>query len=1210
MSETGDFVISAPSIGEEDSDIIDAELVLPAPESDYGSVQSEDKRLYEVEETENNANEDLDEGDSNHARSDKRDEPTREGVAETADSIEDDRDIENTRGYCDAKKDDDGEEPRRPSCGGTSSGKSDPDTDSVSSSVSKRKRGVPIFSPGTRVEAQDFQEKWYPAKVVTVDEEDGDVLIHFEGWSSRYDEWVSMDSPRLRYAPQQSTRKRLNLKSTKKAYKEGEEVLARWADGRKYPAKILEVNADESYMVLFYDGFEKRVKGINIEKMPRDKKGSVTFPKLPQKDTPTKEEAKKTSKEPQTEPKKAPSLVDVQKADSKKVHPHQEKGNSSMRSKDQKSGLKPDGTGKKADKRDGSVSSSSSSSSHSKKKILLVGGKFMAKREDSQEVPLSVRKKSEKKEGVKRKRGFSASDGVNLKRERKSSVTKRDSSGQSSASSSMPSTPAEYSCGFSDNFSHNGDSSATPQFTPDGRRIAPKEFIIEEDHNHFKCTFEGCNKSFRKEPLLQSHLKHYHGSTSPGTATTPSKRRSTDMTLGHASSTPPEKVQTHASTQLQAKEAVQHPAENASKQEADVTVKSESVLSNAEGISEEAAVQNVTEEMTSVAEHLLPSLEQTAAAPVTESTGDTVTAVEPIVLAETSTSAAAAAVADVVACPPVDTLVSAPLPPSVGTASTPVVQKAPRRMRFVPHYESLAKGREKRKIAKTEKALIADMEAAASRRGAHGERKRKRTSSTRSDKSEDGQVKQTTSKESRKLKLSETGTFPSNGDAAEAHSSHPPHHRGKRKRHSLPSVSESQSSHCSVKDHPEPGHMKTIDPVDISSDEIVRCICNCEEESGLMMQCEVCLTWQHGACFSIEEEKDVPDKYVCYSCLNPRARRSQSGNETSSIAKNKQPKMQETKESYSGVRESFRYKHDQDWFTRGEMATFAFLKDNVLPNPRPEPVKATHNLMASMHNVFSALRGMTHKINIASAENHPDLKHFALPWGEGGYAKGNVCGKPSEMTAGEMTDFSRPGRDILVSPFDHTYFGQPECSNGVQEAPDVVVTSLEEPPEEILVQDADGLEVGCVEEVTEPKSEGMLEIDVIAGEEEVVAVADDDEDDDASTSQVLEVPGMEAGPIQEAVQEHVVVPPPADIGNKIDPEVCKKNLLNHIFSMQDQLDLKLTSMEEKLQALENESNAGNNNQSLSEEEEVLKLRLSLKGLMKDLNAVHRLSMFH
>jgi PHD finger protein 20 len=38
----------------------------------------------------------------------------------------------------------------------------------------------------------------YPARVVEVDYDDREVLVHFDRWSSRYDEWIKMDSPRLR----------------------------------------------------------------------------------------------------------------------------------------------------------------------------------------------------------------------------------------------------------------------------------------------------------------------------------------------------------------------------------------------------------------------------------------------------------------------------------------------------------------------------------------------------------------------------------------------------------------------------------------------------------------------------------------------------------------------------------------------------------------------------------------------------------------------------------------------------------------------------------------------------------------------------------------------------------------------------------------------------------------------------------------------------
>lgn len=67
----------------------------------------------------------------------------------------------------------------------------------------------------------------------------------------------------------------------------------------------------------------------------------------------------------------------------------------------------------------------------------------------------------------------------------------------------------------------------------------------------------------------------------------------------------------------------------------------------------------------------------------------------------------------------------------------------------------------------------------------------------------------------------------------------------------------------------------------------------------------------------------------------------------------------------AGVRDSFRYKHDQDWFVRGKMASFGFLRERPAGLPDPEPIRATHDLMCSMHNVHAVLRSVTHKLNVA-----------------------------------------------------------------------------------------------------------------------------------------------------------------------------------------------------------------------------------------------------
>ncbi len=55
------------------------------------------------------------------------------------------------------------------------------------------------LSVGMRLEAMDKYGKWYVAKVMEIEEEEKEVLVHFEKWSSRYDEFIPLNSGRLHF---------------------------------------------------------------------------------------------------------------------------------------------------------------------------------------------------------------------------------------------------------------------------------------------------------------------------------------------------------------------------------------------------------------------------------------------------------------------------------------------------------------------------------------------------------------------------------------------------------------------------------------------------------------------------------------------------------------------------------------------------------------------------------------------------------------------------------------------------------------------------------------------------------------------------------------------------------------------------------------------------------------------------------------------------
>ena len=43
----------------------------------------------------------------------------------------------------------------------------------------------------------------------------------------------------------------------------------------------------------------------------------------------------------------------------------------------------------------------------------------------------------------------------------------------------------------------------------------------------------------------------------------------------------------------------------------------------------------------------------------------------------------------------------------------------------------------------------------------------------------------------------------------------------------------------------------------MSEGEVVHCVCSHTEGDGMMVQCESCLTWQHGQCLGIDQEGQV-----------------------------------------------------------------------------------------------------------------------------------------------------------------------------------------------------------------------------------------------------------------------------------------------------------------------------------------------------------------
>ncbi|KAM5135118.1 PHD finger protein 20 [Mantella aurantiaca] len=140
-----------------------------------------------------------------------------------------------------------------------------------------------------------------------------------------------------------------------------------------------------------------------------------------------------------------------------------------------------------------------------------------------------------------------------------------------------------------------------------------------------------------------------------------------------------------------------------------------------------------------------------------------------------------------------------------------------------------------------------------------------------------------------------------------------------------------------------------IDDEEEGDCEIVRCMCEVQEENDFMIQCEQCLCWQHGVCMGLLEDT-VPEKYTCYVCQDP-----------------------------PGQRVSLKYWYDKDWLNEGHMPGLSFLEENY-SHQNAKKIVATHQLLGDVQRVIEVLHGLQLKMSILQSKEHPDLKFWGQPW--------------------------------------------------------------------------------------------------------------------------------------------------------------------------------------------------------------------------------------
>ncbi|XP_059528320.1 PHD finger protein 20-like protein 1 isoform X7 [Myotis daubentonii] len=757
------------------------------------------------------------------------------------------------------------------------------------------------FEIGARLEALDYLQKWYPSRIEKIDYEEGKMLVHFERWSHRYDEWIYWDSNRLRPLERPSLRKE-GLKDEEDFFdfKAGEEVLARWTDCRYYPAKIEAINKEGTFTVQFYDGVIRCLKRMHIKAMPEDAKGQFLF--------------QVKSQHPLS------WCCPIDPAGS---------CNQSMGSEDWIALVKA-AAAAAAKNKTGNKPRTSANSNKEKEKDERKWFKVPSKKE---ETPASVATPEvEKKEDLP-----TSSDTFGLL-----------------ASKAVGVDGAEKKEDYSE---------TAPMLE---QAISPKPQSQKKNEADIISS-----ANTQKPALLSSTLssgkarskKCKHESGDPSGCLKPPK-----------SPLPPELTQVE-----------------------DLTLVSQ--LSSSV-INKTSSPQSVSPPRPSKHSERRRRSQRLATLPVPDDSGEKVSPPSPAadgrvfsISAQSQQATSVPEVPDVAhlsleklgPCLPLDLSrgleVTAPLAPDPSYHNECArADKEDTQMLTNPSSRAVPDGRgapTASGISKTEKKVKLEEKSST----AFGKRKEK--DKERREKRDKDHYKPKQKKKKKKKKKSKQHDYSDyedssleflerccspltrpSGPSLALRSMFTEKNTTYQYPRAILSVDLSGENLTDVEflddssteslllsgdeynqDFDSTNFEESQDEDD-ALNEIVRCICEMDEENGFMIQCDECLCWQHSVCLGLLEES-IPEQYTCYVCRDP-----------------------------PGQRWSAKYRHDKDWLNNGRMCGLSFVKENY-SHLNAKKIVSTHHLLADVYGVTEVLHGLQLKIGILKNKHHPDLHLWA-----------------------------------------------------------------------------------------------------------------------------------------------------------------------------------------------------------------------------------------
>ncbi|XP_047362274.1 PHD finger protein 20 isoform X3 [Vespa velutina] len=1113
------------------------------------------------------------------------------------------------------------------------------------------------FFPGAKLEAKDFNEKWYSAKVVETDWVEREVLIHFHKWSARFDEWIPMDSSRLRVLQTETNEQSWVQPSSETNMKEfsvGERILATWADGRKYPAKVNAVLGNDRYDVLFDDGYAKIVRSSKMTKIAtppetqavkedgyigskqerRDKKRKHTVMELfhTHSRKRSKNESDKTVKKEESvvrnnvesfpEPKidldgtlfgpcydpgtdllkgfnanvpKTKSLPKKAKKETHKSDTEQEEyvgpawvdgepqgiesyivdGNDGPR----RSIIVPDkrlppGWQKHFTQRKAGTSAG-------KWDVLFIhkssGKKFRSRNDirtfmesqgqfdfDPEKFDFCIHRKK-KNHGQKLKQDVPTPE-IPKKIKTLLPKVKTPTSNETTLLMSINTTPVNTPV---------ASAGTTGTSVNNGAAVFIGGLRVEMEDSAYKCPKQGCNKTFRKENLLQMHIKHYHPEYSKFLGSTPNVAdlayartigESIDDIIPKKSTPLLEKI--HKFGKKKAQERSPVPTSQLRLNFVQPSSPSVSLPTFEEREDEVDQLEKVNElhkedikieTMSPISSHSIEIDEEV------EKRKENSCAMSPGTL--------------------FDMKIREEKPEKVGIKTllpvrppvTPEIQRVDRSKSLDDsmHIER-GKGQRKRQLSE----YSSDVPSKGKRR--HGMqdivddygdlddsavdaegptaliyRYSRRKSDSKSDEnSQNSQLNDS--------RLEKGDPF--KGDSA--------------KRDNSNDAEESEGVMMMIN-----GEMVKVEQ--LRREEIINCTCGYMEEDGLMIQCDLCLCWQHGHCNAIEKEKDVPEKYVCYICRHPYRERP-----------------------------SKKYYHDQDWIKEGKLPSLSTrTKNQNAINKRTAILKRSYDLVAALLQMQQILHSLRVKINVAQKKDHPKLYLWAKNW--------------------EKLDVPKPDMEpvpiieVMKIPIDST-----DTSSETSRRTDIKIetkTSVKDDHDDksiasdselmkILEEDSstsDESKVMCKKEDTINSNGGHILLDALTRngspdekqklklENAIENINTNGSEDNRSISglfgdnihgetNVPEIGQELSTPLQPFIPE-----PEAPI----DSAECRMRLLEHIEHFQSHIDSRLVSIEAQVCALE----AMDPDEIIPSPDVQPRTKQTVQMLLRDLNTVRKLA---